>query len=156
MDAEALVKVLDLDGEVEQNDGGWWLRPPYLDVRRMATRMREHEVRLVTVTARPDADGRFRIIYHWDAGTTVLNVSICVAAEGGVPTIADIVPGADWAEREIRDYYDVRFTGRAETPTLMLRESDPAGLFARTGDLGRDTDPARTARAATSQEGESR
>jgi Ni,Fe-hydrogenase III component G len=66
-----------------------------------------------------------------------------------VPTIADLLPGADWAEREIRDYYGVEFAGREATPTLMLRPGDPAGLFTATRALGRDTDPARTARAAT-------
>jgi NADH:ubiquinone oxidoreductase subunit C len=41
------------------------------------------------------------------------------------------VAGADWAEREARDYYAVTFSGRASTPTLMLREGDEPGVLLR-------------------------
>ena len=65
-----------------------------------------------------------------------------------MPSITDLVPGADWAEREIHDYYGLTFTGRTDTRPLVLREGDPAGLFAHTTELARDADPAVTARRA--------
>jgi hypothetical protein len=150
VDVRELLSALDGGNEVEQNAGGWWARRPDLDVPAMARLMREREVRLVTISARPDVDGGHVLIYHWDAGPAVVNISTRVA--GGVPTIAHIIPGADWAEREIRDYYGLDFVGRAQTPTLMLREGDPVGLFSRTGELGRDTDPATTARRLAESE----
>jgi Ni,Fe-hydrogenase III component G len=164
MDAEGLLAVLelaaDVAADVERNAGGTWVRPRQLDVRAMATRLHENEARLVTISARPDGESGFRIVYHWDTGSGLLHVSTVVPPGGSPATIADLLPGADWAEREIRDYYDLTFAGRASTPALMLRAADPAGLFTRTGDLGRDTDPARTARAASDgaarEEGEPR
>jgi NADH:ubiquinone oxidoreductase subunit C len=46
-----------------------------------------------------------------------------------VPSIVDIYPGADWAEREAREYYAVTFEGRVSTPPLMLREGDAVGIL---------------------------
>lgn len=148
MDAESLLTVIAPDAAVEQTAGGHWIRPPELDVRAMATLMRDRDVRLITITGRPDPDGGLRVIYHWDASPSVVNVSMTVAS-GAIPTIADLIPGSDWAEREIREYYGVEFSGRSSTPPLMLREGDPVGLFTRTSDVARDTDPATTARAAS-------
>jgi Ni,Fe-hydrogenase III component G len=157
MDVEELVRTLDPDARVEHNAGGYWACPTGLDVRAMAGLMFTHEVRLVTLTARPEAEGSFRVIYHWDTGPAVLNVSLTLAPDESLPSIADIIPGADWAEREIRDYYDVAFSARAQTPTLMLLPGDPPGLFSRTAEVGRDVDPATTARrTADSQEGGTR
>lgn len=158
MDVEGLLHTLDPDGPVERNDGGWWARWPDLDVRAMATLLNGRALRLITITARPEPDDGYRVIYHWDVGDTVLNLSTTVST-GTVPSVVDIVPGADWAEREIRDYYGLEFSGRAQTPTLMLREGDPVGVFARTCEVARDTDPAKTARAAQEsgeKEGEAR
>ena len=38
--------------------------------------------------------------------------------------VADLLPPADWVEREVRDYYALEFLGRDDTPALMLREGD--------------------------------
>jgi len=46
----------------------------------------------------------------------------------------------------VRDYYGLEFMGRDDTPPLMLREGDERALFVRTQALGRDADPADTAR----------
>jgi Ni,Fe-hydrogenase III component G len=154
MDVEQLLQNLDPAGGVERDaGGGYWARWPGLDVRAMATAMRALEARLATITAAPEAEGApgYRLIYHWDGGDCLVNLATTIAS-GTVPSIADIIPCADWAEREIRDYYGLEFAGRTDTPPLMLRAGDPVGVFARTGDLGRDTDPARTARAAADSE----
>jgi hypothetical protein len=157
MHAEALLLLLDAGDDAQHDAGGWWSRPRALDVRTMAKLLRRREVRLVTITARPDPEGGLRLIYHWDVGSTMLNICLTVPPDGDVPTIADLLPGADWAEREIHDYYGLEFGGRVETPPLMLREGDQAGLFTRTCEVGRDTDPAKDARAAAEPtEGESR
>jgi hypothetical protein len=149
--AEGLLHELDPRLGFERDAGGCWVRDGLIDVRAMAGLMVRNGIRLMTITARPWPEGGFRLIYHWDTGPEVLNV--CTTVTGGLPTIADLVPGADWAEREIHDYYDLEFRGRGATPTLMLLESDPPGLFTRTADTGRDTDPARTARSAADAAG---
>jgi NADH:ubiquinone oxidoreductase subunit C len=147
MDAETILHELDESGAYERKSDGYWAAWPGLEVRAMAELMRAQGARLVTLTALPDSAGGFHVIYHWDVDSTLVNIST-TAASGSIPTIADILPAADWAEREIRDYYAIEFEGRGETPTLMLREGDEPGLFSRTCDLGTDTDPAEIARAA--------
>ena len=147
MTAETIVRELAPDAVLERRSGGLWVTLPDVDVRAMAELMLANEVRLITLTAMLDAPRDVRVMYHWDIDGDVVTVST-TATDGKIPTISDILPGADWVEREIRDYYALQFEGRAETPTLMLREGDEPGLFSRTCTVGKDTDPAETARAA--------
>jgi NADH:ubiquinone oxidoreductase subunit C len=63
---------------------------------------------------------------------TLLSVVSFLDEGIAVPSIVDTYPGADWAERETRDYYAVTFEGRKDTPTLMLRDGDKPGRFLRT------------------------
>jgi len=152
MDAEAIIQTLDSQVRCEHRTDGYWATMPDLDVRAMANLMLANDVRLVTLTAMPATSGGYRLMYHWDADGDLINIATTVATS--VATIADILPAADWVEREIRDYYALEFEGRAETPTLMLRDGDEPGLFSRTCELGRDTDPAQTAHDAAATEAE--
>jgi Ni,Fe-hydrogenase III component G len=144
MDINALVHELGFDDVAEHRPDGCWAVVPELDVRAMATLMLEQGVRLVTLTGVQTPRGDVRVIYHWDVGGALLSVSTVIKT-GGIPTIADIMPAADWVEREIRDYYGLEFSGRAETPPLMLCGDDEPGLFSRTRTLGKKEDPADTA-----------
>jgi hypothetical protein len=143
---------LAADGPLRHDAGGWWSHRPDLDVRATSWHLHELGLRLITITALPEPEDAYRVIYHWDAGDAVVSISTTVT-DGTLPTLSDLLPAADWAEREIRDYYGLEFTGRAATATLMLREGDPAGLFTRTAGVGRDVDPARSALAAAGQPG---
>ena len=58
-----------------------------------------------------------------------MSVETTLAAGVPAPSIVDIYPGADWAEREAREYYAVTFKGRDSTPPLMLREGDAVGIL---------------------------
>jgi hypothetical protein len=111
----------------------------------VAARLLAREARFVTLTATPTTDGGFRLIYHWDLDGALLNIAVRVPG-ARVTSVAAVCPAADWVEREVRDYYGLEFTGRDDTPPLMLREGDERALFVRTRALGRDTDPADTAR----------
>jgi len=153
MNAETIFQRLDPPVALERRSDGFRASPADLDVRGMATLMLEHGVRLITLTALPDATGEYRVIYHWDVDGDVVNISV-LASSGCIASIADILPAADWVEREIRDYYALEFGGRAETPTLMLREGDEPGLFSRTCELGNECDPAETARQAVAADSE--
>jgi NADH:ubiquinone oxidoreductase subunit C len=143
MNADTIVGQL---GEVEsrrEGPDGLWLAIPNLNARRMAEVMRDSGIaRFCTITGVED-DAGIRLVYHWDVGNTLVNVSTPVRY-GAASTLTDIWPAADWIEREIRDYYGIEFTGRAETPPLMLREGDEPGLFSRTHAISRDADPADT------------
>jgi len=142
MNADAIAERLGAPHKPERRIDGDWLAVPGLDIRAMVELMSGAESRFVTMTAIPEHGG-FRLIYHWDVDDVLLNVSTHI--EGVlVPSIADILPAADWVERELRDYYALEFAGRDETPALMLMDGDEPGLFSRTAAMGRDADPADT------------
>jgi Ni,Fe-hydrogenase III component G len=153
MDARAILNLLDPETVPELRRDGLWVTMPGLDVHKMAVLMLEHGVRLITLTAMPDAEEGLRVMYHWDVDGDLVNISTTVT-DGRIATVSDVLPAADWVEREIRDYYALEFDGRAETPTLMLRDGDEPGLFSRTSTVGKDVDPAETAREAVAAEPE--
>ena len=129
----------------EARGEGRWVEAASLDPVTLAARLLARQARFVTLTATPTGDGGFRLLYHWDLDGSLLNIAIRVPG-ARVASMAAICPAADWVEREVRDYYGLEFTGRDDTPPLMLREGDERALFVRTQELGRDADPADTAR----------
>ena len=109
---------------------GWWLRVPAVSVREVAHTVRQGGARFSALVAAPDGNtGDLRVSWHWDLKGTLLSVETTVAAGSPVPSIVDIYPGADWAERETRDYYAATFEGRDGTPPLMLRDGDEPGVL---------------------------
>jgi hypothetical protein len=86
--------------------------------------------RFSALVAVPEQAGGLRVSWNWDAGGVLLSIEAMVDRDSLVPSIADICPGADWAERETRDYYAVSFD-RATTPPLMLRAGDEPGVMLR-------------------------
>lgn len=77
---------------------------------------------LSTMTADiPNEDrAQIHLMYHfWKAkGFTLL-----IKLEGNKPeleTIIDLIPGADFYEREAAEMYGIRFSNRDETPPLLL------------------------------------
>lgn len=155
MDVDELTRTLKVAATTQRRRDGWWATLPPGEVRTMATVMREHEVRLATVTGVPTPDEGLRLIYHWDLGAEILNIQTWVQ-DGHVATVSDLIPAADWVERELGDYFALTFDGRPEMQPLMLTAGDAPGFFSRTCDVGRDVDPAVTARDANHSEGENR
>jgi Ni,Fe-hydrogenase III large subunit len=58
-----------------------------------------------------------------DGATAVLE---CAAIDGVVPTIVDLVPAADWDEREAHDLSGLRFEGHEPLRALAAHPEDPA------------------------------
>lgn len=114
---------------VERPDG-FWLRLPAGELRGAAQVMRGGGGRFAALVIRPAAAG-LRLSWHWDVGGTLLSVDAVLAAGERAPSIVDLYPGADWGEREGREYYGVEFEGRETTAPLMLREGDTPGVLLR-------------------------
>jgi NADH-quinone oxidoreductase subunit C len=53
-----------------------------------------------------------------------LHVSVTAGEKGSVPTIASVYSGAAWHEREIRDFFGIRFEGNPDMRPLILMEGD--------------------------------
>jgi NADH-quinone oxidoreductase subunit C len=53
-----------------------------------------------------------------------INASVALPADKTVPSISDIYQGANWHERETRDFFGVNFEGHPNLKPLLLREED--------------------------------
>jgi NADH:ubiquinone oxidoreductase subunit C len=124
---------LEIGGIWTERADGWWLSVPAASIQQIACTMLMAEARFVAIVALPDLANAMQLSWHWDMGGTLLSVVSLIAEGSPVPSIIDVYPGADWAEREARDYYAVAFEGRADTPTLMLRNGDKPGALLRKG-----------------------
>lgn len=132
MDFDGIRTQLSINEAWRARSDGLWLNDPELDVERMARVMMDLPARLVTITALAAGD-ECRLVYHWDFRGTLLNLGT-ITRQGSVTSIVAICPAADWIEREIHDYYAVKFTGRGELVPIVLRASDTPGLFHWNGD----------------------
>ena len=118
-----------IGGNWAQRADGWWLAIPLDQIRSVAPLMREGGARLAALVPREIRPGALHLSWHWDFQGTLLSVETDCAQGDAVPSIVDIYPGADWAEREARDYFAVTFAERADTPPLMLRDGDTPGIL---------------------------
>jgi NADH:ubiquinone oxidoreductase subunit C len=123
---------MEIGGSWMERADGWWLSVPAASIQKIAHTMLKAEARFVTIVALSEPANAMQLSWHWDMGGTLLSVVSLLVEGVSVPSIVDIYPGADWAERETRDYYAVTFEGRKDTPTLMLRTGDKPGNFLRT------------------------
>jgi hypothetical protein len=118
-----------MGGSWEERSDGWWLPLPPEQIRAAAGSLLAGGARFVALVVSPDSQGVFGMSWHWDLKGTLLSVTTTLAAGSPAPSIVDIYIGADWAERETRDYYAIAFEGREATPTLMLRAEDAPGMM---------------------------
>ena len=118
-----------IGGNWAQRADGWWLTVPLGRIRAAARLMREGGARFVALVPRQIRAGKLHLSWHWDFRGTLLSVETELAPGVSAPSIVDIYAGADWAEREARDYFAVSFAERAATPPLMLRDGDTPGIL---------------------------
>jgi hypothetical protein len=128
IDIPAKLKELQLGEGWTWDRGAWWLTTSDgFDVRAIAERLRALDARFAAITATEQTDGSIQLDYQWDLDGLLLSFVITATDKRAV-SIVDIVPGADWAERETYDYFAVEFTGRATLEPLMLRKGDTPGI----------------------------
>jgi len=127
MNAEETRQVIG--GIWTERPDGWWLSVHAPMIQRIARTMLEAGARFSAIVALPSSGDTMRLSWHWDMGGVLLSVVSEIAEGAPVPSIVDTYPGADWAERETRDYYAVAFEGRADTLPLMLRDGDKPGVL---------------------------
>jgi hypothetical protein len=126
-----------IGGSWEERGDGWWLSLPPEQIRAAAGIMLAGGARFAALVASPGSQGEFGLSWHWDLKGTLLSITATLAAGRPAPSIVDIYVGADWAERETRDYYAITFEGREATPTLMLRAEDAPGMMLPPAEAGR-------------------
>lgn len=122
------LKALGLGEGWTWDKGAWWLATgESFDVRATAERLRALNARFAAITATEREDGEIQLDYQWDLDGELLSFVTATTEKRGV-SIVDIVPGADWAERETYEYFAVEFTGRATLEPLMMRKGDAPGI----------------------------
>ena len=108
-------------------NGSWWCELDFLAVRDHAQTMLRHGARFVAITVMEREDHELRLDYQWDVHGQLLSFTTATQ-DKRVATIADLIPAADWAERETWEYFAVEFTGREHTLPLMTRAGDAVGI----------------------------
>ena len=104
------------------------LRSSRESLRRSVSTVREAGYRLfidafaVDYSLRPE---RFEVVYQFTelegAGQVFIHVSV-PEDDPHVPSIADLVPGTNWPEREMYDLYGLIFDGHPNLKRLLLPE----------------------------------
>ena len=115
----------------QQRAGANWMLANLGEIRSIAQTMLDRGARFEALLVSQTKTGNLRLVWYWDVNGKLFSVESEAALNTPVPSIVDIYCGADWAEREARDYYAVTFEGRASTPPLMLRDGDPPGILLR-------------------------
>ena len=86
--------------------------------------LREHfgiyHLSAITAQQRQSQTGEIELIYHFWHGKGLSLLMRLPLDAPEVPTIIALIPGADFYEREAAEMYGVIFTGRSETPRLLL------------------------------------
>lgn len=73
-----------------------------------------------------DVSPALQLIYqfaHYDAPCRI-NARVTLPASGTIETISDIYQGANWHERETRDFFGVVFSGHPNLVPLILCDED--------------------------------
>jgi Ni,Fe-hydrogenase III component G len=78
-----------------------------------------------------------------DRAFLVLNVEID-PAQASIPSVADIIPGVGWAEREVRDMIGVEPLGHPDPRRLVLPDDWPDGVHPLRKDFKVDERPPAT------------
>jgi NADH-quinone oxidoreductase subunit C len=71
----------------------------------------------------PTRPERFELVYHLAQLTGPARVFVHVGvpeADAVAPTVTDLIPGANWPEREIFDLFGVRFDGHPDLRRLLM------------------------------------
>ena len=67
---------------------------------------------------------RYEVVYHLLSVSTRqrLRLKVRVAADGTVPTVQPVYPGAGWLEREVWDMFGIVFDGHNDLRRLLMPE----------------------------------
>jgi NADH:ubiquinone oxidoreductase subunit C len=115
----------------EQRDG-WWMIAPNLDVIMMASQMKEWEARFSTMTGSMLPNDETAVIYHFCLDNQAYNFK--VSTHGNlIQSISNILPAAEWIEREIQDLYKVQFKNHPHPDRIIRPLQMEPGLFRESG-----------------------
>ncbi len=85
--------------------------------------------RLMTITAL-DAGEKFRVVYHIDVTGKVIQIRVEVPRDDpSIPTITDLFPSSLIYEREVMEFFGIKFKNHPQPQHLLLPDDWPEGLY---------------------------
>ena len=131
IDFETTLESLGLGRGWTWSNGSWWQSAVGTFNPRVNTeKMLSLSARFLAITAAERPDGEIRLDYQWDLDGRLLSFTTATVTKS-IATIDDLTPAAEWAEREIHEYFAVEFSGRKSTLPLMMRAGDKLGINLR-------------------------
>ena len=124
----ATLAAIDPSARLEERRDGLWITAPDLDVQAMAREMNRLGFRLSTMTGVAQTGGETALIYHFVAASRVVHFKTRTR-EGALPSIAPLVRAASWIEREVHDFFGVRFPGHPNLAPLLRPAQLREGFF---------------------------
>jgi len=113
---------------IENRRDGAWITAADLDVEAMAREMTRLGFRLSTMTGLAQPDGETTIVYHFVIAGHPVHIK--TATHGAtLPSITPIVRAASWIEREIHDFFGVRFADHPNLAPLLRPAELREGFF---------------------------
>lgn len=95
-----------------------------------------HDIRHLSAITAQNQRGGVELLYHlWQRGGLTLRMH-CPRPDLSVPSIVDLIPGADWYEREVHELFGVEFPGHPDLQPLLLPDDwdGPPPLLAPEGE----------------------
>jgi NADH-quinone oxidoreductase subunit C len=120
--------VLTKQKNPQERIDGIWFEAPKIDLEALAQLMLLNQFRLTTMTGIERDDGETDVIYHFNGIKMAINIRTTTLQQK-LPSIANILPSANWIEREIRDLYAVHFEGHPDPRPLVRPKEMPEGFF---------------------------
>ncbi|MGQ4913532.1 MAG: NADH-quinone oxidoreductase subunit C [Candidatus Asgardarchaeia archaeon] len=105
-----------------------------IDIKRpgaikAAKLLAEKDVRLITISC-VDNGLDFELLYHFDADGTIVSIRTFVPKDiNEIESLASVLPGANWIEREIHDLFGLKFNGHPDFRRIILPYEWPEGNY---------------------------
>ena len=128
---QILQKISGAAPMIQQRDG-WWMIAPNLNVIDLASQMKKWDARFSTMTWEAVANDETIIIYHYILDRVAYNFKV-TTLKNSLPSISNILPAADWIEREIQDLFKVQFINHPNPDRLIRPIQMEPGFFRQPG-----------------------
>jgi Ni,Fe-hydrogenase III component G len=92
---------------------------------------------IVCLDLGPEAN-EMEVLYHFCPGDAIIALRVRIPRQGStLPSLCDVVPGAESFERELREMFGIEITGLHTPDRLYLPDDWPDGVFP----MRKDFDP---------------
>lgn len=110
------------------NESVWLKLEDKHDIENVAKVIKQNSGRCIVATAYKNDDDTHTLIYHFDVNGLIINTNF-QTSDKTTPSITPILSSANWAEREIREMYDVEPVGHPDKDRLFLDYSLAKGVL---------------------------